>query len=137
MNTERNDNMDNFGVHVLARDPETFRQAFRLAFIYRTATHYAVTKIAQENYMVNTEAPTLVLYWYKDEKALPLPYEMDCEAALAFAEGWLKSASYPEEPDHDGDNEKGFLLTTGNFWAHVGGHGSIMAIQPCWALLGK
>lgn len=137
---ERWDNMDNFAVHVTARDPETFRSAFRLAFQHdkRVAICYAIKPLAQVNWMFKCDVPAMVLYWADCDGSLLLPYKMDVEAAMKFVEGWLATVEYPEQPDHDGDNEKGFILSTGDFWGHVEGHWqSILAVQPCWALLGK
>lgn len=144
---KRNDNMDNFGVHVTARDPETFKAAFRLAFNPpgRKATHYKFDKIPKSELgeahtigMMQSKANGMILYGAMESGSTRLPYEMDVEQALVFAEGWLKHAAYEPQPDHDGDNVKGFQITTGNFWGHVNGsHCSILAIMPCWALLGK
>lgn len=135
----RNDNMDNFGVHVTARDPESFRAAFRLAFYPPgdKVTHFIVQPIVQENWGIKKSVPALVLCWHEDRELTALPYAMDCETALTFAEGWLKQQPYPPEPDHDGDNAKGFQLTTGDFWGHIGTHYSTLAVLPCWSLLGK
>jgi len=60
------------------------------------------------------------------------------EAASDFAWHWLQEvAEYGPEPDHEGDNHKGFYLFTG-FWGHVlGNSNGIIGIRPCWAMYGK
>jgi len=136
---ERNDSMDNFSVQVTARDPKTFENAFRLAFNPPggKAKYFVITEVTQENWMFREGVLTMILLWSKDGLAERLPYEMDVDAALSFVSGWLASVKYPEQPDHDGSNVKGFIISTGNFWGHIDSHYSILGVQPCWALLGK
>lgn len=136
---ERNDLMDNFGVHVTARDMETFRSAFRLAFNPpgKMASHFVIKPIEQINYMVKAPVDALILCWSKTEGVLELPYKMDVDSAMGFAEGWLRTAKFPAEPNHDGSNAPGFQITTGDFWGHIGTPCSILAVLPCWGLLGK
>lgn len=82
----------------------------------------------------------LVLSWAADDSEKHknvLPAFMACEAASSFAWNWLTHQDYGEQPDHDGSNEKGFVLFN-DTWGHVGGDRyAIIGIGPAWALLGK
>lgn len=84
----------------------------------------------------------LILLWHEDlvrgVKATPLPFPLTCEAAIDFLWAWLATAKYPKEPDHDGDNSKGFIVSTGDFWGHVeGSHYAFLAVYPDWQMYGK
>ncbi len=86
----------------------------------------------------------MILYWHEPEKwtewpdACSLPFPLSAEATIPFLWNYLQTADYPPEPDHDGDNGKGFLLTTGNGWGHVeGSHYSIFMVKPEWQMYGK
>ena len=79
----------------------------------------------------------LVLYWLKSEDATPLPYPMTLDQAADFAAGWLEHADYGHEPDHDGDNGKGWRLYCES-WGQVGSnHRAFAAVEPVWAIYGK
>lgn len=57
--------------------------------------------------------------------------------ATAFAKGWLRDVDMGREPDHDGDNGRGFRVFT-EAWGKVAGHTyAICAIEPVWACYGK
>jgi hypothetical protein len=82
-------------------------------------------------------APTLILLWHEENGALPLPYPLDLERAADFLGGWLLRVDYGEEPDHDGDNGKGWRIFNES-WGHVvGNHFGIVAIQPAWIIYPK
>lgn len=81
--------------------------------------------------------PTLVLLWHEENGASELPYPMTLEDVVPFVEGWLKAANYGTQPDHDGDNGKGWRVFTEG-WGHVADHRyAIVGIQPVWAMYGK
>ena len=84
-------------------------------------------------------AARLVFFKYNYDKANPLPFKMDAEDLGPFIDKWLLSVDYPSEPDQDGHNEKGWLLTNGNMWGHVDGYDyhSLFSIQPDWQMYGK
>lgn len=69
---------------------------------------------------------------------LPLPYPMDCQATTEFVWNWLQQgADYGKQPDHDGDNGKGYRIFN-EAWGHVGNDWrAIIAVQPAWAMYGK
>lgn len=82
---------------------------------------------------------SLILLWSAGDKdAMPLPYPMMHADAVEFIDGWLRNgAEYGREPDHDGDNGKGFRVFTEG-WGHVAGNTyTICAIQPAYAMYGK
>lgn len=122
--------MDNFHIDVRAVGEDAFKLALKIAFGHHSkATHFQCSKTK------------LIFYWaeVEGEKAVtPLPYEMDVEKATRFAWDWLASATYGQEPDHDGDNGKGFKVYNDKDWDHVDGDwAGICAIVPCWAMYGK
>lgn len=81
---------------------------------------------------------SIVLYWAKSDKMIPLPYEMDVNDVTQFVAGWLAKTKpdYPK-PDHDGDNEQGFRIFN-EAWGHVYGEWeAFIAITPIWAMYGK
>jgi hypothetical protein len=87
------------------------------------------------------EAPdgreTLVLLWHEEAGAVALPFPLNQAQAVEFVVGWLGSVSYGREPDHDGDNGKGWRVFTGD-WGKVGRFSySFAGIQPAWAMYGK
>lgn len=93
------------------------------------------------HYRISKDSPTFVLYWSKPEEhqsALALPYPLKLDEAVALVAGWLRETmpSGPE-PDHDGDNGKGWRVFN-EAWGHVNGSQyGICAIQPVWAMYGK
>lgn len=93
------------------------------------------------NYKVvgfTVENDKFILFEYAHNKMTPLPTPMPVNFMASMVYEWLKTAKYPEEPDHDGDNERGWRLYKEN-WGHVDtfGHGSICAIEPMWIEYGK
>ncbi len=125
---------DNYQVRVVGEGKEVFAKALSLCIgDHRSAVAYATT-----------EKFGLVLFWSKPEsrregwEVKDLPYEMEGETLFNFAWGWLQKADFPEEPDHDGSNGKGFEISTGDFWGHVGDFWeSICFIKPDWQMYGK
>lgn len=84
----------------------------------------------------------MILFWEKDTvrkvQATKLPFALNAKTAVDFLWSWLENATYPEEPDHDGSNHKGFIVTTGDFWGHIeGSHYTVLAVYPDWQMYGK
>jgi hypothetical protein len=82
------------------------------------------------------------LLWHEDRVAgvlaSQLPFPMDAEAAIPFLAAYLKTAEYGPEPDHDGSNERGFIVSTGDFWGHVEDcHYAFVGVYPNWEMYGK
>jgi hypothetical protein len=66
------------------------------------------------------------------EGASPFPVLLSPEMCADIIEQWLITVDYGTQPDHDGDNYKGFYLTTtGNYIS------SRVEIRPCWMMYGK
>lgn len=112
------------------------------------ATHYRVVKVkAVENKYGDSvwcdwdEAEdgvdTLVLYWEEDSGTTALPFPLKLDGATQFIASWLDSATYPAEPDHDGSNDKGWMVFNDD-WGHaLGSSYGFLAVQPAWAMYGK
>ena len=78
----------------------------------------------------------LVFLWGGKE-GIALPFKLDAAGAADFAKRWLAEADYGREPDHDGDNSKGWRIYNDS-WAKVEGFSySIVAVQPAWLMHGK
>ena len=81
----------------------------------------------------------LIFYWA--DPNLPhfvwLPAGSDAQLIAALARNWLNKADYGPQPDHDGDNGKGFRIYVED-WGHVGGRWeAFLAVAPVWAMYGK
>jgi len=124
---------DNIRVEFRGRRRENFDRIMDVVFtLQNKAVAYAIT---------NNE---LILYWAEDDKATKLPYVMNVEQTKTFVWGWLETRwnspkdFMDERPDHDGDNENGFHIHTGDMWGHINGKWeAFVAIKPEWILLGK
>ena len=84
----------------------------------------------------------IVLLWGEDRvrliKATPLPFPLAVDAAVNFLWDWLETADFGQEPDHDGSNGKGFIVTTGDFWGHVeGSRYAFIGVYADWQMYGK
>lgn len=121
--------MDNFHIDITSDGP--LGPPMKIAFgFYKKAEGYVITP-----------EKGLVFFNYLDgapkSLAIKLPFKLDAEGAADFARRWLEEQNYGPEPDHDGDNGKGWRLYNEE-WGHVGGWtGSIVAVQPRWAMYGK
>ena len=124
---------DNFNITIRSSGKKHFDMAFEISFDNAPGGKAKYYTIHKEH--------GFILFWSKPEdnqNGQLLPYEMDMESAKDFVWNWLKGAEYPETPDHDGDNSKGFLITTGDFWGHINNSFySIVAINPYYMMHGK
>jgi len=83
--------------------------------------------------------PRLVLFWTKPEipqfQAFLTP--MTVEQVEPIVRAWLAEQSYGREPDHDGDNGRGWRVYN-EAWTHVAGMWqAFVAIEPEWIMYGK
>lgn len=118
--------MDNRQLDFTGEGFEDFKLAMRLAIHDNKTIGYRVF----EN--------KFILYWAKSDKMQQLPYPMTIDETINFAWGWfMKNEPSMKEPDHDGDNEKGFRVFNES-WGHVLGEWqAYIAIEPIWAMYGK
>jgi hypothetical protein len=66
----------------------------------------------------------------------PTPITLERAAEIAF--DWLAQQKYGPEPDHDGNNHKGWRVFR-DAWGHIDGCGyqSFVAVEPLWMEYGK
>jgi hypothetical protein len=156
--------VDNRRIDVVSEGDRALELAIELAMGGATASHWKIVRMRRQTtyYAHGVKAgapvaadviphthgetlvedlkagPTLILLWSGSEKgAVELPAEIDKTAAVEFVRNWLKRADYGREPDHDGDNGRGFRVFTED-WGHVYGHHyAIFGVQPAWAMYGK
>jgi len=154
--------MDNFAFNVTAEGQGALKAAITLAFEIarcqgtnphggkRGATHYAVRSASEGEKAENGgwaygKAPRplrLVFFNHYELKPvggdkITLPFKMDADGAADFARRWLEEADYGREPDHDGDNGKGWRLYN-EAWGHIDeDRYAVIAVAPAWAMYGK
>lgn len=87
----------------------------------------------------------LVLFWHESAKngggdcdVQLLPAPMTAEQSVPFVKAWLQSEDYGSQPDHDGNNGKGWRVYNES-WTHIdrAGSYSFVAIEPVWLMYGK
>ncbi len=119
--------MDNTLINIQSEGRKNFERAMQIAASrWNTTVGFRI----YENKMV--------LYWTKSDKTILLPYEMNIEKITEFAWGWLEATKpTAKEPDHDGDNDKGFHLFTESWGQVFGEYQAYVAIEPIWAMYGK
>ena len=81
----------------------------------------------------------LVFFDYGHEKMIPFPSKLSMTECANLAYRWLEDeAVYPNEPDHDGHNNKGWLVYCDG-WGYIDGYsfGSFLAVLPHWLMIGK
>lgn len=149
--------MDNRVIDVVSEGEEGIKMAMRLIWpsaLGGEATHYILGRFSARtryygekggnpiHHVTSLEksekgSHTLILLWHEERESIQLPFPLDLDGATQFVSQWLKSADYGREPDHDGDNGKGWRIFTED-WGHVAGHHyAIVGVQPAWAMYGK
>lgn len=138
---------DNFKVQVISEGPDRLRMAMSIMFFdkYKNprypkrATHYSIDPQAglvfydyqfplKEPERAQTKIPT---------DLIRLPFTLDAAGAADFALRWLAECEYPREPDHDGDNGKGWEVYN-NQWSRVTDDWhSFVGVRPAWQMYGK
>jgi len=116
---------DNYRFDITATGDDLLRIAIQVAFM-------------KENEVVDIKEVnnTLVLYW-STEKANPF-MTLDFEATFKVVKEWLdKQTQYPNEPNHDGDNKKGFRVYN-EAWGEVKNDWrAFCGIEPVRMMYGK
>lgn len=123
--------MNNFKMDVVSEGDQSLEYAFQIAFgRHSGATHWLV----KDN--------VLGFFWVDPKitghPAQPFVVRYSAAECADFAKKWLeRGADYGREPDHDGDNGKGWHVSTEG-WGHVfGSYAGIVKVAPAWAMYGK
>jgi hypothetical protein len=120
--------MDNRKIEI----ESTGNEDFRLAFILACSKWGDRSKFKIKGFKVVDD--TLWLYEYEDKEMTAFPFDLDIGDATNFAWGYIeKTPCKLKQPDHDGDNEKGFSLIA-NEWNQ---NKHFVEIKPIWAMYGK
>lgn len=146
--------MDNRTIDVVSEGTKDLEMALSIIWNNcpgRKATHYKIVKLQKHvdyygqptnnHYVKFKENPegveTLILLWHEENNAHALPHPLNIEEAIQFVTDWLEEVAYKDEPDHDGDNGKGWRVFTEQ-WGQVASHQyAIVGIQPSWSMYGK
>ncbi len=124
--------MDNFRIDITAEGDALLVKAMEVAFTNCPGQ-------TAEAYLISPEKG-LVFFWSPKDSSqslVPLPFKLDAAGAADFARRWLAEADYGREPDHDGDNGKGWRVYCEG-WGRIDGYSySFVAVKPCWAWYGK
>lgn len=79
------------------------------------------------------------LFWCNHQDMTPFPSSLGMTRCADLAVDWLEDvAKYPREPDHDGDNGRGWRCFTED-WGRIEpfGFGAFLAVEPYWLMYGK
>lgn len=142
--------MDNFRIDITAEGEASLRGAMELAFAHNApggkVESYRVAVLTGTSWNGIAEEldgrTALILRWTKEKTRkedgpVDLPFRLDAAGAADFASRWLAEQDFGREPDHDGDNGKGWRMWTGP-WGHVGDDRyAVCAILAEWATYGK
>lgn len=142
--------MDNFAFNMICTGKTTLADAIALAFAgagHKAAVGYVIRAghkaFTHEAYrhLDKPKRPDRIIFLWSDyekkEGYVAFPFKMDAFGCADFAARWLDECAYGREPDHDGDNEKGWRVYNES-WGHVEDlHSAIIAVAPAWACYGK
>ena len=149
--------VDNFYIAVTHEGRETLISALSIVFSqHSSCIGYSLAKNPK------TGRPRMILYWVKPDRLpdgedfVAFPFKVSRQRRKAFSKhglpraadaddrlpwlvdliiAWLQEADFGKEPDHDGDNGKGWRVYVED-WGHSR-HQSMCAIEPAWAMYGK
>lgn len=88
-------------------------------------------------FSTDKDGKRLIFYWHEHQQATKFPFQMDLDRAADFAAGWLDQVDYGPQPDHDGDNEKGWRVYCEDCGYIKDIPYAFAAIEPAWAMHGK
>ena len=140
--------MDNFHIDITAEGNELLANAMKIALNqwikivgYVIREPNIAFKHEKYNHLdIPARRARMIFLWSDFEKIegfVPFPFVMDAAGCADFAQRWLANVDYGKQPDHDGDNEKGWRIYNEG-WGHVDGlHSAAIAISPAWAMYGK
>lgn len=119
---------DNFYINVISIGRESLGLAFEMAFKSGRNSVVGYKVIPNKG---------LVYYWSDAHGCTKLPFTLDLTGATDFAERWLAEQDYGREPDHDGDNKRGWQVYN-EAWNRVGDeYSAFVAVRPMWIEYGK
>lgn len=121
---------DNSVLRVSGETLERLKAVMGLAD-YKTAKGYATSVVDGRS--------RIVFFWADYESMVPFPTALTTDQLADIAMSWLKNeATYGQEPDHDGDNEKGWVCFS-EACGHVRPFGwqAFIAVEPLWLMFGK
>jgi hypothetical protein len=131
--------MDNFFLDIIS--DSYLKEALTIGFKGapgKKATHFRLDPPSGEGAARRTRT-RLVLGWheFKGSQALPFPLQIEDDSAYNFIKAWLEDQNYGSQPDHDGDNGRGWRVYNES-WGHVDHDPyAFLAIEPAWAMYGK
>lgn len=132
--------MDNFHIDVTGEKSTALALALELGFHQCHGSTTIGYKLEVGDYRPQTNPPRrprMILCWYATNGMLPFPVPLTHGLILPIIEAWLEAVDYGDEPDHDGDNGKGWRVYNED-WGHVGSDPyAFLAIEPAWAMYGK
>lgn len=144
--------MDNFSIDVTARqayDGNPLEDLMRFLMGTKDKLQYYAIRDAQTPEdipsweKIDPRPKRLVFYRYGENQSSDIvkhPFPMDYAAVSNFCLEWLKTLDnedFADEIDLDGDLAKGWRVWNES-WGHVDGHyGTLFAISPNWAWIGK
>lgn len=112
-------------------------EGLRLAFISQKAAYYSERgALVQDGKLVHPVR--LSLYWYKRDtnpSIFPFLAPASPDIIEPLVREWLSKAEYGREPDHDGDNEKGWFIYSQDQAEYDAA--AICHIEPAWIEYGK
>lgn len=119
--------MDNFHIDITHDSAEVLGKALDIGFGgYRKAVGYSINP-----------DKGFVLYWSESKGMVPFPVSMDAATVRPLISAWLAEQNYGREPDHDGDNKRGWRLYN-EAWGRVGDESrTFLAVKPAWTMYGK
>jgi hypothetical protein len=84
----------------------------------------------------------MILLWCNPKSSIlevkELPFPLEYKEASDFLWQYLQQSEYPVEPDHDGSNHRGYVVTTGNYWGHIENmYQTVLKVAPEWQMYGK
>lgn len=139
--------MDNFRFDMTCEGSALLVAAFELVFKGARnsgASHYSIREPQEKTEFRSARPRRMVFYgygstppWERRDYHVALPFKMNAGQAAQFALGWLAEVDYGREPDHDGDNGKGWRLYNEGWGQVDDDHGAIIAVAPAWAMYGK
>jgi len=103
----------------------------------RLQTVLRLTEHSKARGYVTTENK-IVFFWCDHKEMIPFPAETPTEDCARIAINWLDGVKYHNEPDIDGDCERGWRCFTEG-WGHIKPYGypAFIAVEPYWLMYGK